>query len=209
MCWESFKRVKDVPKSRFSKAIRNAITLNESSGLDVVLGLQIQQRKHHFEYYGTHEDRARWSWMKRKLKKLVGAGVIPPEYNSRGSKVTRGFMSIDRYYYDRKLKSSEGWEQYDTTEDAWYFGVWVNVRTRKIFSYTEGDLTLVESPTQEIFIAELKHLAECYEPAQSFSTIDAEGLTRYYSPRPGDDLIGFSIEEWVANQRAQKEAVNA
>jgi hypothetical protein len=210
MPWQTFKHIKDVRKSRFSKVIRSAITLNEATQLQVVFDIQIAQRRNTFEYHGDHQAIARWRWMKRKLKKLVASGVIPPEYNKLGSKVTRDFYSRNRYYYDSRLTSEDGWEQYDTDQDAWYFGVWVNLRERKTFSYVEGDLILVESPTQEIFIAELKQMAEFYEPARAFSTIDEDGtVTRHYCSRPGDDLIGFSIEEWVAKQQAQKEAVNA
>ncbi len=198
MCWQTFGRIKDAPKSRFSKLIRSTTTLNESDSLNSVLDIQIAQKRHQSDY-GNHADVARWRWMKRKLKKLIAAGVIPPEYNRHGSKITRDFYSRDRYYYDNRLKSEDGWEQYDTSQDAWYFGVWVNLRTRKTFTYCEGDLILVESPTQESFIAELKHMAECYEPARAFSTVDDDGtLTRHYCSRPGDDLIGFSIEEWLA-----------
>src|SRR5215469_8107964 len=46
----------------------------------------------------------------------------------------------DRYRYDDKLRSSDGWAQLDTTQDASYYGTWINPITFELFNFCEGDL---------------------------------------------------------------------
>ncbi len=47
-----------------------------------------------------------------------------PEVNERGNTVFRSFHSTERYRFDFRLCTKEkGWTQYDTNQDAWYFGV--------------------------------------------------------------------------------------
>src|SRR4051794_3689335 len=58
-----------------------------------------------------------------------------------------------RYIYDFTLLCPNGWKQYDTKQDAAYFGTWVHIEERKVFSYTEGDRCLVVCPTVESFRA--------------------------------------------------------
>jgi hypothetical protein len=82
----------------------------------------------------------------------------------------------DRYRYDFTL-DLHAWQQYDTRQDASYFGIWVNVKERKVFSYTEGDRTMVECPTLESFRAELKSMEEFYgPPPPSFIACDWIGV---------------------------------
>ncbi len=38
----------------------------------------------------------------------------------------------DRYYYDERLSQADGWFQYDTSQDASYFGIWVNAELRQV-----------------------------------------------------------------------------
>ena len=95
-----------------------------------------------------------------------------------------------RYGYDTKLLA-RGWEQYDTDQDAWYFGVWVDVEGRQIFSHAEGDRTLQRFATAESFAAELRRMAGVYGDAPPFaSVIEGDGtLTSLVAPRPGDALF--------------------
>ena len=77
------------------------------------------------------------------------------EKNPNGCIVERDFYVFrERYLYDEALKSSDGWEQYDTRQDAPYFGGWVNKATRQIMTFAEGDETLVTAPDQASFNAE-------------------------------------------------------
>lgn len=116
--------------------------------------------------------------------------VTEPETrtNDRGNTVkswgyeTRA-LSEDRYYWD--CGPCSGWTQYDTDQDASYFGVWVDVEGRRILTYAEGDLSLVECPTEGKFGAELLSMAECYgPPSRAFRAIDKDGkVTDYYAER--------------------------
>lgn len=96
-----------------------------------------------------------------------------------------GFRGCDRYRYDTTLCQA-GWRQFDTNNDAWYFGVWVNIEQRKTFCYVEGDRVLVVCPTLESFQAELAEMGTFYgEPPPAFTAIDADGsMTHYYDERP-------------------------
>jgi hypothetical protein len=112
--------------------------------------------------------------------------------NERGNNV-RGFNEpdIDRYAFDFRLCTSEdGWQQYDTDQDAWYFGNWVHAELRRIVTYCEGDVSIVDCPSEESFKAELAHMAQFYgEPPPAFivySTQDDGSVTRqeFYDERP-------------------------
>jgi len=105
--------------------------------------------------------------------------------NKRGNEVKRGFRPGDRYYYDAKLSAGKGWIQYDTSQDAPYFGVWVHPGRREIFTYCEGDTTLVSCPTAESFQAELADMAEFYgaPPPMAVSIRDDGTRVEYYDER--------------------------
>jgi len=110
------------------------------------------------------------------------------EINNRGNKITRKFCQFrDRYHYDfEQCTKAKGWKQYDTRQDASYFGVWVHVAERKVLTFCEGDETLVECPTLETFKAELDDAAEFYgDPPPMAIGIDMDGaVTHYFDERP-------------------------
>ena len=118
---------------------------------------------------------------------------ITPRADYPGHLVTRGFVQdCDRYRFDRMLcmrTEAPQWRQYDTSQDAWYFGIWISVEHRAIFCYAEGDLTLTEFPTLEDLRAELARLEQVYghpPPAWIVYDLDARPVTRteVFSPRP-------------------------
>jgi len=79
------------------------------------------------------------------------------------------------------------WDQYDTDQDAWYFGVWINNKTRQVLSYAEGDVTLVTCSTEESYRAEIAMMNEFYgEPPPYAVAIDVENgeVTEYRQERP-------------------------
>ena len=86
------------------------------------------------------------------------------EINARGARIEREFlMDAERYRFDLgECKRSDGWRQYDTVQDAPYFGVWVHPERRETVTFCEGDVTRVSCPTQAVFEAELASMAECY-----------------------------------------------
>src|SRR5678809_1577262 len=73
--------------------------------------------------------------------------------------ITRSFCPADRYLYDFKLCTIEkGWAQIDTSQDASYFGQWVNPLKREIFAYIEGDLVLTKVDSYQELQAEIAEM---------------------------------------------------
>jgi hypothetical protein len=74
--------------------------------------------------------------------------------------ITRGFLPTDRYLYDFKLcTTGKGWAQIDTSQDASYYGQWINPVEREILCYCEGDIIRTKCATDEALcsqIAEMK-----------------------------------------------------
>ena len=109
--------------------------------------------------------------------------------NERGNTVKSYFTSIgSRYVFDFKYCARDtGWKQFDTIQDASYFGIWVHEEERRIITYAEGDLTEVICLDQEGFTAEIRSMEEFYSPAPpAFRVIDQESnLTYIYDKRPG------------------------
>lgn len=99
-----------------------------------------------------------------------------------GSKLDDYFtMDGSRYEFDLRLKSKDGWEQFDTNQDAGYFGVWINRDARMTVTYAEGDLTIkYDIPDME---KEYKDMCDFYGKAPAWATtIDNDGtVTKHYS----------------------------
>lgn len=94
-----------------------------------------------------------------------------------------------RYGYDLML-IKRGYRQYDTHQDAWYFGVWVHLTDWIVFTYAEGDRTLVQCLNRDAMRAELADMAQCYgDPPPAFISLDPEDNTRtlYFDARPSVD----------------------
>lgn len=110
--------------------------------------------------------------------------------NERGNLV-RPFTAYgigSRYVFDFNLHTAkDGWKQYDTDQDASYFGIWVHLEDRKIATFAEGDYYLVECPDDEHLKAELEDMAEFYgPPPPAFRVIDLNGnITKIYDTRSG------------------------
>ena len=67
-----------------------------------------------------------------------------------------GFHMADRYYYDFKVCTiANDWAQIDTSQDASYFGTWINPEKRQIFQYVEGDTYITKCDTDEELKAEV------------------------------------------------------
>ena len=116
---------------------------------------------------------------------------VVPGTNAHGCTVTRtAHFELDRYIFDvRCCASDDGWEQYDTDQDAHYFGVWVRLSTRETVTYAEGDITHVSAPTDEAFAAEMAGMAEFYgDPPPAFRVITGAGqLVEVTGARPGEE----------------------
>lgn len=112
--------------------------------------------------------------------------------NKFGNIVEHGFNGHpdrDRYWYDfgdGLPGERSDWRQYDTEQDAHYFGVWINLKTRQTFCYAEGDTTLVTCDDDAGLALELKAMEEFHgSPPPTIRTISDDGqLTEHFVARP-------------------------
>ena len=80
-----------------------------------------------------------------------------------------------RYYFDGLCSEGKGWLQYDTHQDAWYFGVWIHKERGLTLTYAEGDITLTVSPDEASFREELAEMDSFYgPPPPAFVCFDIE-----------------------------------
>ncbi|MDP3596957.1 MAG: hypothetical protein Q8S75_08200 [Nitrospirota bacterium] len=86
--------------------------------------------------------------------------------NDRGNRVCRWrdlHYEATRYPYDLiHCAADRGWVQYDTPQDASYFGCWVQYEERLIVTFAERDVILVDCPTPGSFHLELADMARFY-----------------------------------------------
>jgi len=120
------------------------------------------------------------------------------ERTRTGAPITRWFAPIDRYFFDfERCTASEGWKQYDTDQDASYFGVWVHREKKVIVTYAEGDVSEVRCENAEQFRDELKAMADCYgPPPPSCVGYDMDGTrTEYYDTDAafGREIPGLEV----------------
>lgn len=124
----------------------------------------------------------------------IDAGLGDPDFTNHGSQA-RGYRAFylgrERYKYDFELcRRADGWCQYDTDQDAWYFGVWYHLDRRVVVTWAEGDETIVVCGTAEAFRAELKEMAEFYGgPPPMAISYDLDGTrTEFYDEEARPDL---------------------
>jgi len=93
----------------------------------------------------------------------------------------------DRYVFDYTLCLPEdNWKQYDTDQDDWYFGVWLNAKMNLLVTYAEGDISVCHYKTAEkrAFInARLKEAYPIHPPAAVVYSSDGERI-KVYDERP-------------------------
>lgn len=71
-----------------------------------------------------------------------------------------------------------GWKQFDTSQDAWYFGVWVNPSRLGVLTYCEGDWSFEVCPGKDQYNALIRSMCECYDDGYVAKSIDVEsGIT--------------------------------
>lgn len=130
-----------------------------------------------------------------KLLAVLDATQMAETINERGNRIRRSsHFDADRYYFDLHVCTpGDGWEQFDTHQDAWYFGVWVHKEARITVTYCEGDVSFVECPTVESYNAEMLDAIAFYRPGFIAKTIDTDTgeITRYEQDR-NDFLIPVS-----------------
>lgn len=108
------------------------------------------------------------------------------EANERGNLVHRFFGPAERYLVDFAPDfTAGGWLQFDTDQDAHYFGVWVNPRLLLTLTYCEGDWILAQCPDTRHYNAEISDAIEFYDEGRICTVIDmdAKTTTRYSQDR--------------------------
>jgi hypothetical protein len=136
------------------------------------------RHKGHPEFIGgSHTKAERVAFILDMRRYRILMRTAPPEQDKLGNTIYRDedadkFLKIptvqrgsdERYRYDFNYLKPPAWAQYDTDQDAWYFGIWVNTAERMVFTYAEGDRSLTICPDDEHLRAELKHMADFYGP---------------------------------------------
>jgi hypothetical protein len=104
------------------------------------------------------------------------------ETNERGNELKRGFtLHSERYEIDfADGFAAEGWLQFDTSQDAWYFGVWVNPTTFQTLNYAEGDWTLCTCPDADHYNEEIQSAIDFYDEGYEAKAIDDNGGVTIY-----------------------------
>ena len=103
--------------------------------------------------------------------------------------IHRGFVfDGNRYMFDWKYcEPPFGWKQYDTDQDAWYFGVWVNLNELATVTYAEGDVVVKILKDQTGMKAELDRMKNFYGDAPAWCVginTDTGEVTKFYDERP-------------------------
>ena len=99
----------------------------------------------------------------------------------------------DRYFYDYGMcKTENGWAQIDTTQDAWYYGMWTNPSQMKMLSYVEGDVTIQEAESPEEYIEMIRETAQWSISGGYGFKIDA-----MFNQRLSDLFLALGLKEFL------------
>ena len=127
-----------------------------------------------------------YDWLEQNIRKMIN---IQP-FNDSDRVGYRGFIfDGSRYIFDNSLLDI-GFKQYDTDQDAWYFGTWVHLAEYITVSYAEGDICIIKYRNKDVFKKELQRMADFYgEAPPSFISFaeDKNGnivQTNHYTERP-------------------------
>jgi hypothetical protein len=120
------------------------------------------------------------------VEKRIQDGDYDDEINAQGNIIIREFREgRQRYHYDFNLLE-KGWKQFDTDQDASYFGIWHSEDEMRFLTFAEGDETLVICKDAVGYNKELDSMLEFYKPTPFAVSIDLDGgsKTQYYDERP-------------------------
>lgn len=103
------------------------------------------------------------------------------ETNGRENTIRRAFLPSERYRIDfAEDVHAEAWEQFDTDQDASYFGFWVNKTTFQTLTYAEGDWIHVSCVDAAHYNAEIEHAIRFYGEGFIAKAIDDHGNRTIY-----------------------------
>jgi hypothetical protein len=130
------------------------------------------------------------------LAKLIEALRRETPANGRhGNRIYRLFRPADRYLVDfDDHAGDEGWEQFDTDQDAHYFGVWVNPKLLLTLTYAEGDWALVECADTAHYNAEIQSAIDFYGEGFVAKTMDAAGNWTTYCQNRSVFLVAEGVQ---------------
>ncbi len=101
--------------------------------------------------------------------------------NSHGNRVRHLLLLGDRYLFDLNLSGE--WDQFDTENDASYFGVWVNKSQLRLLSFVEGDLYLTLCADPAGYDAEISDLCSCFGRSPAYVAVSDDLVTVGYQGR--------------------------
>ena len=88
-------------------------------------------------------------------------------------KTQKSFCNSDRYIFDYDICNfKKGFAQIDTTEDASYFGNWVNFKSLELITYCEGDLTVIKC--DDVKKMNVEYLNIRYDDNKKLAVIDVK-----------------------------------
>jgi len=94
------------------------------------------------------------------------------------------FADVERYCIDFGMLSEDGWQQFDTEQDAPYFGVWTHCGMLEILTCCEGDWTLSTYAEPFEFGDAVREMRKFYGPRPAeCRVIGADGQVREMSIR--------------------------
>lgn len=107
------------------------------------------------------------------------------DVTDQGLPIWRLHADTDRYGVDFATDfAAEGWQQFDTDQDASYFGKWVNPVKLLILTYCEGDWSLVCCDSKEAYNREIAAACAFHAEGEIMHAYDRVGnLTIYRQDR--------------------------
>ena len=126
---------------------------------------------------------------------------------------TRVANTVDsRAYYDwGPFSIWKRWSQVDTGADAPWFGQWAHVFERKVATYAEGDLTIIECDTDEEFVAELEKVADFARRNNRWKSIDTywDDVTRGFMTAGASHLVHQSSVDNLDDGTPERKVENS
>ena len=101
--------------------------------------------------------------------------------NRHGNRVRHLLLPGDRYLFDFNLSGE--WDQFDTENDASYFGVWVNKSKLRLLSFVEGDLYLTLCADAAAYDAEISDRCSSYGRSPIYVAVSDDQITAGYQVR--------------------------
>jgi len=116
-----------------------------------------------------------------KIATITNVLLAQPPTAHRDHNVYRMVHDAERYVIDFAADfATDGWQQFDTDQDAHYFGVWLNPRKLWSLTYAEGDWSLTVCQDAEHYNAAVRAVIKFYGEGFVAKVIDAEGQMAIY-----------------------------